>query len=305
MTKYYDILGLKPGASDDDIKQAYRKLASKFHPDKVPEAEKAAAEVKFKQVKEAYETLSDPQKRRIVDQGGDPNSQDSGFGGFHHGGGMPSEMEEILRQFRQAHGFQGGASFRQMVETNFVISLRDAFFGITKQFTFPGGLTKEVVVPPGAPDGYRIQVDVNKNLTAIVNIRVQDSRFAIRPAADCPWHMETVAGRHVHVLESGDIETSIGLDALDLILGAWTTVEGIDGEKISVRVPAGFNPEQRLRVKAKGSYHWYHELNRHAGRGDIFVKINPQFKQAQHVDPVKVKQLYDISTGATKIDTKI
>jgi molecular chaperone DnaJ len=62
---YYEILGLAKDASEDDIKKAYRKLASKYHPDKLDEAEKIAGEVKFKEAKEAYECLSDPEKREM------------------------------------------------------------------------------------------------------------------------------------------------------------------------------------------------------------------------------------------------
>ena len=68
---YYEILGLAKNASDDDIKKAYRKLASKYHPDKVQgEAEKAAVEIKFKEAKEAYEILTDKDKRMQYDQFG-------------------------------------------------------------------------------------------------------------------------------------------------------------------------------------------------------------------------------------------
>jgi molecular chaperone DnaJ len=97
---YYDVLGLTRDASDDDIKKAYRKLAIKFHPDKNP-GDKSAEE-KFKEVGEAYEALSDPQKRAAYDEYGhaafDPRMRAERGGGFHD----PFEI------FRQAFGGTGG-----------------------------------------------------------------------------------------------------------------------------------------------------------------------------------------------------
>src|ERR1700709_2842705 len=77
-TDYYGVLGLAPGATDNEIKRAYRKSARDLHPDDKPEP---GAKEKFQEVTRAYEALTDPEKRRIVDLGGDPFDSSPGMGG--------------------------------------------------------------------------------------------------------------------------------------------------------------------------------------------------------------------------------
>ena len=81
---YYEILGVEKTANDEELKKAYRKMAKKYHPDANPD-NKAEAEAKFKEVNEAYEVLSNPQKRKMYDQFGTADPQ--GFGGFNGAGG--------------------------------------------------------------------------------------------------------------------------------------------------------------------------------------------------------------------------
>ncbi|MCH9633457.1 MAG: Chaperone protein DnaJ [Chlamydiae bacterium] len=105
MSEYYDLLGVVKSASQDDIKKAYRKLAVKYHPDKNPDNKDA--EKKFKAISEAYEALSDPQKREAYDRFGKDGMQGFGAGGGGAHGGF-SSMDDAMRTFMGAFGGGGG-----------------------------------------------------------------------------------------------------------------------------------------------------------------------------------------------------
>ena len=141
---YYEVLGLQKGASDDEIKRAYRKLAKKYHPDVNPGD--AEAEVKFKEIGEAYEVLSDSDKKARYDQFGfagvDPNygaGQDGGFGGFGGGfGGMDfGDIGDIFGSmfgggFGQNQRRRNGPRRGSDIEESVLLSFEEAAFGVKK-----------------------------------------------------------------------------------------------------------------------------------------------------------------------------
>jgi len=162
---YYDILGLAKNASDDEIKKSYRKLAMKFHPDRNPEDK--GAEEKFKEAKEAYEMLSDPQKRAAYDRFGhagvDPNAAAAaagGFGGMGGGGfngGFAEAFGDIFGDiFGSAAGSRGGRSnaFRGAdLRYNMEISLEQAAHGFATDIRVPAWESCEVCGGTGAKPG--------------------------------------------------------------------------------------------------------------------------------------------------------
>ena len=138
---YYEILGVDRNASDADIKKAYRRLAKQYHPDVNPGDK--TAEAKFKEVNEAYEVLSDPQKRARYDQYGHAGIDPNGFGGFDGGfggfdfGGIGDIFESFFggtgfgRSSRSKKGPQKGADLKYSVE----IAFEEAAFGVEKEIT--------------------------------------------------------------------------------------------------------------------------------------------------------------------------
>lgn len=137
---YYEVLGVQKGASDDEIKKAYRRVAKKYHPDLHPGDKEA--EAKFKEAGEAYEVLSNSEKRQRYDQYGhagvDPNFGAGGYGGGFSGGGDFSDLGDIFGSFFGG-GFGGGGRRAKNgprrgsdIEETVLISFEEAAFGIKK-----------------------------------------------------------------------------------------------------------------------------------------------------------------------------
>jgi len=153
---YYEVLGLKKGASDDEIKKAYRKQAKKYHPDVHPGD--AEAEAKFKEVNEAYEVLSDPGKKSKYDQFGHAAfDQQGGFGGGAGFGGMDFDMGDI---FGSMFGFGGGSPRRNNgpmrgndIGMEMYVSFEEAVFGATKEVSVKVVDTCEACGGSGAKPG--------------------------------------------------------------------------------------------------------------------------------------------------------
>jgi molecular chaperone DnaJ len=147
MKDYYVILGISHGVSAEEIKKAYRKKALECHPDRNPGD--AKAEAQFKDVSEAYEVLSDENRRRIYDQYGEEGLKGAGVGGGGFAGGGFSSMEEALRTFMGAFGSQGdvfGSFFGNggdennphrgaSKQLNITISFEEAAKGLVKEIT--------------------------------------------------------------------------------------------------------------------------------------------------------------------------
>ena len=288
---YYETLGVEKSASGDDIKQAFRKLARVHHPDVAKN--KVAGEAKFKEINEAYEVLSDPEKRRQYDELGanwqdreraqaDPRGGHRSRAGspqdesdFEFGGTGFSDFFESFFSGRQG-GFpgrgspagEGGGGNGAMrpgrdVEADLLVTLEEAFHGSQRKVTLrrPGmdgeperTNTYQVRVPPGMREGQRIRLAGQGG-----------AGFGGAPAGDL--FLRVRFARHPDLRVQGDdIYYDFALAPWEAILGTKAKVPTLAGD-ITLRIAPGTTAGTRLRVRGQG-------LPRgDGGRGDLFAIV--------------------------------
>lgn len=260
---YYDILGVTKGASADEIKKAYRKQAVEWHPDRHPE-DKEMAEKRFKEINEAYQVLSDPEKKRAYDNfghsaftpGGSYGKAGSPFGGqpgqwgpftytYSAGGGSPfggmdfGDPFEIFEQFFGRSPF--GAQRRSIPRYSIDIDFMEAVNGVEKEVNI-GGKRRKIKIPAGVDDGSRIRFD-----DFVLSINVKPHEKFERDGDDIYVRQEIAFSM---AALGGDIEVP--------------TVDG--GVKVKVR--AGTQSGMMLRLRGKGM-----PKLRARGRGDQYVRM--------------------------------
>jgi molecular chaperone DnaJ len=250
---FYEILGVSKTASDDEIKKAYRKLAMKYHPDRNQGDAAKAAEEKFKEAKEAYEMLSDPQKRAAYDQYGhagvDPNMR-GGPGGAEGFGGFSDAFGDIFGDIFGGGrgGARGGRQVYRGADLSYAmeITLEEAANGKDSQIRIPSWEDCETCSGSGAKPGTSAKTCSTCHGSGVVQMR--QGFFSVQQT--CP---------HCH--GSGKV-----------IPDPCTSCHGqgkIKKQKtLEIKIPAGIDDGMRIRSAGNG------EPGRNGGpAGDLFIEI--------------------------------
>ena len=246
---YYETLGVARGASQDDVKRAYRRLARKFHPDVSKEAD---AEARFKEVGEAYEVLKDPEKRAAYDRFGKDWKHGQEFRPppgwerqFNFGGGGFSGDSGFSDFFETLFGRGGFAGARGPMRARggdqsatIEIALEDAYRGATRTITVRGR-TLSVRIPKGVTEGQRIRLGGLGGAGAGGGL-AGDLYLTVTHAAHPLFRAE---GRDVHL--------RLPVAPWEAALGATVAVPTLGG-KVDLKIPRGSRAGRSLRLKGRG-----------------------------------------------------
>lgn len=270
---FYQELGLRRGATQDEIKRAYRKLAAQYHPDKNPGD--AAAETRFKAINRAHDALSDPEKRALYDQFGEAGLREGfnpdmfrggarrggrGFGGLEDlfGGGIGG-IGDLFGDVFQRRGPAKGQDATATVDVDFLSAVRGASVKMSIAGV-PGEVT--VRVPPGADDGDRVRVPAQG----------AQGRGG-GPPGDLLLTIRVLP--HPHFRRNGlDLEVDIPITVAEAYHGGKVRVPTPHGD-VSLKVPVHAKSGQLARLKGKG-------VKRKDAVGDLFVRFMIQLPSSEN-----------------------
>lgn len=254
---YYAILGVSRGASDNELKRAYRKLARELHPDINPDE---AAQERFREVTTAYEVLSDPEKRRIVDAGGDPlaSAGAGGFGGFG-GAGFSGGINDVFEAFFGAGAAGGSRGPRGRVQPGADALLRmrldldECAAGVSKEVTVDTAILCDVCSGAGTNgDSKPVTCDTCHGAGEVQSVQRSflGQVMTSRPCPTCAGTGETIPDPCRKCAGDGRVRSR---------------------RTMTVKIPAGVGDGMRVRLQGQG------EVGPGGGpAGDLYVEISEQ-----------------------------
>jgi len=307
-TDFYNVLGVKETASAEEIKKAFRALAKKYHPDR--NKGKKDAEERFKEISEAYDTLSDPKKKSEYDVmrqygafGGAQGAGQNPFGGAFRqsgpGGGRfefrtsgGEDLGDIGDLFSQFFGGQTGQTSKSRrrtrnpfgeesssesrgndVQSEITISFMDAIKGATRLIALPDGKKIRVKIPAGIEDGGKIRL-AGQGQPGIFGGEPGDLIITVHIMTDQNFSRK-----------GNDIYTSVVIPFTEAILGTKVNVKTLS-KTVSLTVPPGTQPGTVLRLKGQG-------LSVNGEQGDLFVEIKVEIPKSLTPEQKKLLEKWD------------
>lgn len=298
---YYEVLGVKQDATQDEIKSAFRKLARKYHPDA------GGDEVKFKEVSEAYDTLGNEQKRRQYDQMrayGAAGFGGSGFGGGAQYAGNWSDIFDGMHTGGQGFSFDFSDLFGQQqnrpqrgsdLTATIDVTFDEAFNGVQKKLTYRTRSNNEqqtltVNIPAGAQDGgklrFRGRGEYGKNGGTRGDLLVT-----------------TRVGQHpIFKRDGADVRVDLPLSVYEAALGCEVEVPTPEGNTVRLKIPAGTQDGKTFRFKNLGAPN----VKRKGTRGALYVTV--QVQVPTHLSAAEKSQLAELKSAdersyRTKLET--
>ena len=275
---YYDVLGVQRNASDDEIKRAFRRKAKQYHPDANPD--NPTAEARFKEINEAYEVLSDEERRSAYNRFGENWQHYQGFDGQNPfgGGGQvhTDDMSDVFETIfgggghRRRGGSRAHAAFPRAgndIEQDITISLREAYEG-TRLIINKGGREITVQIPRGAAGGTKVRLAGEGhsgfnggsagNLYLVVNV-ADDAQFE---------------------RNDDDLQVDVKVDVFTAMLGGEVEVPTMM-RPLRMKIRPGTQTGQKLRLTGKGMP----KLRQENAYGDLFARV--MITVPDHLDPAQ------------------
>ncbi len=264
---FYEILGVSRKATQDEIKKAFRKLAVKHHPDA------GGDEEKFKEISEAYETLSDEAKREEYDQrllfGGIPSGDFGGSGGRNRGyasAGGNVDISDLLNDFGFSSFFGGGRSANmpqkgQDVALNVEVSAKEGFEGSTRNVSYrlsTGDVeTVKVTIPAGALNGGKLRFK-------------KRGEYGVNGGERGDLIVTTKVAQHpVFKREGADVRIDVPVSFSEAALGCSIEIPTPEGKNVRIKIPAGSQDGKTFRIKDMG----VPNIKRKGTRGALYATI--------------------------------
>ena len=299
--EYYEVLGVPHTATADEIKKAYRTLARKYHPDVNPDD--PTAEDKFKELNEAYEVLSDPEKRQRYDElgsGWQPGADftpppgwermrtDIGDAGDRFGGGRAGDFSDFFEAlFGSARGPRAGPGFAMRgadVEADLSLALEDVQRGATRTLTLQAAEPCPTCGSTGIQNGHRcptcqgagvvrrsksldVHIPVGIREGSVIRLAGQgESGTGNAPTGDLYLRVHVVPHPVFAAIGDDDLQLELPVAPWEAVLGAKVTVPTLNGS-VDMTIPANSQGGRRLRLRGKG-------MSRPGdGNGDLYVKL--------------------------------